>query len=225
MKKNIKGLNYKFFKNIVLSSSLGICAACNSNNTVNKHNQDNVKAPTPYATDANNANLAEGRVIYSVFALDDKENFIEEDNEKEQIVKLDKIKGFSSTRANELNKEGRLKINDLENIYSSDHFVFKIIPEYNTTVELVFLDVEEDFKAENIKVPEKGRFESKTYFVTRIGDNACINCKNIKHVNCPSSISYIGEHAFENCKNLESVSFYEIEENLVSDGKNDSALE
>ena len=42
MKKSIKGLNYKFLKNIVLSSSLGISVACN-NNTVNKNNHDNVK--------------------------------------------------------------------------------------------------------------------------------------------------------------------------------------
>ena len=43
MKKNIKGLNYKLLKNIVLSSSLGICAACNHENIFN---QDEAK-PTP----------------------------------------------------------------------------------------------------------------------------------------------------------------------------------
>ena len=204
MKKNIRGLNYKFFKNTILLSSLGICAACN-NNTVNKHNQENVKTSTPSENDnetyANNKNHAGERENNNfVVTLEDKKIHIEQDNEKEKVENLTLLKNFNSVRAKFLKAGHFLEINNFDNLYvSKDCLVFKILP--NDMVVLVCIDKD----LENVVVPEKVRIEGKTYFVTRIGNSAFMRWENIKYVNLPSSISYIGRGAFENCTNLQSI--------------------
>jgi sorbitol-specific phosphotransferase system component IIA len=61
-----------------------------------------------------------------------------------------------------------------------------------------------DFSGE-LKIPSEVEFESKKYKVTRIGDEAFFECKNLQSVVIPNSVKTIGAAAFKYCKNLQSV--------------------
>ena len=110
MKKNMKNFSYSLFKNIALLSSLEVCVSCSNNNSVNKHNQDNVKTGSSEDADAeitftsaendDETNLAEIGVINSVVVLEDKNITPEEDSENEKVENLNQIENFRSRRAN-----------------------------------------------------------------------------------------------------------------------------
>ena len=51
--------------------------------------------------------------------------------------------------------------------------------------------------------------------VTRIGENAFLNCENLSRVTLPDSLTAIGEGAFEGCKSLKSIS---LPENITEIG-------
>ena len=57
----------------------------------------------------------------------------------------------------------------------------------------------------NVNIPESVTYESQTYNVTSIGEQAFYNCTELKSVIIPNSIISIGEQAFYKCKKLTSV--------------------
>ena len=79
-------------------------------------------------------------------------------------------------------------------------------------------------KTYNIKEQDKHEIKYYTYKIIRIGDNAFKDCKNLKQITIPDSISEIGKNAFNGCTELEKLiipdSVFEIGENAFKDVEN-----
>lgn len=58
--------------------------------------------------------------------------------------------------------------------------------------------------AEEITIPSTVTIDGKDYPVTKIGNGAFWNCRNLLSVTIPDSVTYIGEGAFEDCESIES---------------------
>ena len=69
-----------------------------------------------------------------------------------------------------------------------------------------------------------GKINHYKYKIIRIGDNAFKDCKNLKQITIPDSISEIGKNAFNGCTGLEKLiipdSVFEIGENAFKDIEN-----
>lgn len=57
----------------------------------------------------------------------------------------------------------------------------------------------------NVKIPSHVTFDSITYSVTRIGEEAFASCHYLTSVTIPNTVSEIGALAFERCSHLQSI--------------------
>ena len=188
MKKSIKGLNCKFFKNIVLSSSLGICVACG--NDLEKYNLNDVK-------------------YLKVNEVENLEKFGKEQIKdfKVEYLSLDFCKDFEEEC---FFLEDYMKIKTEKDLYihPTNSLVFKIV---TNKKEVILVGYNDKDKLNNIvfNIPKKVCIDGDEYLVTYIGKCSFCGCK-FKQVNFPSSISFIDSNAFEDCLNLSKISLEEV---------------
>ena len=57
----------------------------------------------------------------------------------------------------------------------------------------------------DVTIPESVTYNSKTYWVTSIGEYAFLNCTGLTSINIPSSVTSIGYMAFSGCTGLSSI--------------------
>ena len=57
----------------------------------------------------------------------------------------------------------------------------------------------------NLNIPDSVTYNSKTYPVTAIGDNAFHSCNMLKSIKLSNTITSIGTYSFKNCKSLTSI--------------------
>ena len=69
--------------------------------------------------------------------------------------------------------------------------------------------------ADVVKIPKEVMSGNRKYKVVSIGDAVFWECKNLRIVDVPNSVTYIGECAFWNCENLDNV---EIPNSVTSIG-------
>ena len=207
----MKSFSYSLFKNVALLSSLGICASCSSNNTVNKRNQDNIKMGSSEDGDEENTptffkeedkkytgrinHVGKRRVEVGIEPGKKKnpseKRKVENDSD---VVQLEKFEDFKSDRVGKLNKSDSgeyddlylrnlcLDISNTNNLYRYNNLVFETKSSYREAY-FICLDVEKDFKGA-IKIPGKVRIKDKssTCPVIFICSGSFYNCKNLEQV-------------------------------------------
>ena len=57
----------------------------------------------------------------------------------------------------------------------------------------------------SVTIPESVTYNSKTYYVTSIGDYAFLDCSGLTSVTIPNSVTSIGDAAFAGCSGLKSI--------------------
>ena len=95
---------------------------------------------------------------------------------------------------------------------------------------LKLLGYKNKFNIDSIKIPEiyypktKFNYENKKYIITSIKDGLFKNCKNLKKVKIPDSISKIGAEAFSGCTEINNIkipdSITEVGNNAFKDVQN-----
>ena len=94
--------------------------------------------------------------------------------------------------------------------FQSDGLYYHILSEEDRTVEVTYqstyISQQENYVSGDIEIPRKVMYQSKTYTVTAIGNEAFRNCSSLTSVTIPNSVTSIGSYAFEGCYRLSSVS-------------------
>ena len=88
--------------------------------------------------------------------------------------------------------------------FYSDGLYYNILSEEDHTVE-VTAPYKADYVSGDIEIPRKVIYNSKTYTVTSIGDEAFFECSSLASVTIPNSVTSIGDDAFYGCSSLASV--------------------
>ncbi len=88
--------------------------------------------------------------------------------------------------------------------FRSDGLYYSILSEEDRTVAVTYPDID-DYVSGDIEIPRKVIYNSKTYTVTSIGDEAFFECSSLASVTIPNSVTSIGNSAFSGCSSLESV--------------------
>ena len=101
------------------------------------------------------------------------------------------------------------------NLYAYQEYDFEVDGIYynitSSTEKTVEVTYDEDIYgyrnsySGNIVIPEQVIYNSDTYSVTSIGDEAFYECYKLASVTIPNSVTTIGDSAFDGCKNLTSV--------------------
>ena len=86
--------------------------------------------------------------------------------------------------------------------FQSGDLYYTIIDETNKTVEV---DVRSSSITGSLSIPSSVTYNSTTYSVTSIGDEAFFNCTGLTSVTIPNSVTSIGTSAFKSCTGLTSV--------------------
>ena len=73
------------------------------------------------------------------------------------------------------------------------------------TVEVTSYFVNYGVYSGSITIPNSVAYEGKTYSVTRIGEKAFYDCKELTSITLPNSVTSIGEGAFFDCTSLTSI--------------------
>ena len=89
-------------------------------------------------------------------------------------------------------------------VFYSDGLYYNILSEEDHTVEVTD-PCKADYVSGDIEIPRKVIYNSKTYTVTSIGDDAFSYCSSLESVTIPNSVTSIGDWAFHYCSSLESV--------------------
>lgn len=90
---------------------------------------------------------------------------------------------------------------------------YNILSEDDGTVEVTYFSPENNQYAQNnqdyvkgaLEIPDKVRYNNKSYTVTGIGWSAFYTCKGLESVKIPDSVTKIDAFAFSYCSNLGSV--------------------
>jgi len=77
---------------------------------------------------------------------------------------------------------------------------------YNTTSEYTVEVTSGGFYEGRITIPKSVIYESKTYKVDAIGDDAFNECEKLNSVSIPKTVKEIGKFAFRGCANLSKIS-------------------
>lgn len=102
-----------------------------------------------------------------------------------------------------------------------DGIYYNITDANSRSVEVTFKGetsgqiIRNDYKNSIVQIPYSVTYDGIDYTVTRIGDYAFQNCKNIMEVSIPNSVTSIGSGAFSLCDNLSEIEF---SENIYSIG-------
>ncbi|MDD3080271.1 MAG: leucine-rich repeat domain-containing protein [Paludibacter sp.] len=102
-----------------------------------------------------------------------------------------------------------LIIQNIFKIYAYDFEVhgiyYNITDSVNNTVEVTRENSESVYNADSLTIPDKIVVCGKTYKVKSIGKLAFDNCKKLRSVILPDSITNIGNSSFAGCTNLTSI--------------------
>ena len=89
--------------------------------------------------------------------------------------------------------------------FVSGGIYYKITSSTNMTVEVTYLNKTNNAYSGTVTIPEKVTHDSKTYYVTAIGEYAFVGCTGLKGVNFASErTTSIGNYAFQGCNGLTS---------------------
>ena len=86
--------------------------------------------------------------------------------------------------------------------FYSDGLYYNILSEEDRTVEVTHSSDNVYYVSGDIEIPRKVIYNSKTYTVTSIGDEAFYECINLTSVAIPNSVTSIGYFAFFYCSSL-----------------------
>ena len=89
-------------------------------------------------------------------------------------------------------------------VFYSDGLYYNILSEEDHTVEVTD-PYKADYVSGDIEIPRKVIYNSKTYTVTSIGEDAFSYCSSLESVTIPNSVTSIGDDAFLGCSSLASV--------------------
>lgn len=89
-------------------------------------------------------------------------------------------------------------------VFYSDGLYYNILSEEDHTVEVTD-PCKADYVSGDIEIPRKVIYNSKTYTVTSIGDDAFSYCSSLESVTIPNSVTSIGDDAFYDCNDLKTI--------------------
>lgn len=97
---------------------------------------------------------------------------------------------------------------------------YNILSETDGTVEITRKNLSYPFNEypefTELAIPSEVTYNSRTYRVVSIGENAFAYCYSLKEASVPNSVTAIGDWAFENCSKLTSIT---LSSTLTSIGK------
>lgn len=89
--------------------------------------------------------------------------------------------------------------------FYSDGLYYNILSEKDRTVEVTDSPNNDDYVSGDIEIPRKVIYNSKTYTVTSIGDDAFSYCSSLESVTIPNSVTSIEDYAFSGCNDLKTI--------------------
>ena len=101
------------------------------------------------------------------------------------------------------------------NNVADDGYIHAIINGLKYALKNGIAKVEKTYVGGDIIIPSSIIYESSTYSVTSIGDNAFSDCKSLTSIEIPNGVTSIGSSAFFGCRSLTSI---EIPDSVTSIG-------